>query len=97
MVNALIAIAAVAVIGFILVRLLSGGRSSYSARHSSAEEAKSNIARAEAYESQVNALQRRISTAANDTQRELYAKKMERMLKQKERLKVTAERLTKKA
>ena len=85
--------------GFVLLRILMGmgGSSSYSTRHSSAEEAKSTIARTEAYESQINQLQRIVRAAPNDMQRELAAKRLERLLKNKERLKVRAERLTKKA
>ena len=89
---------AVAVVGgFVLLRLIMGGSSSYKTRHGAVKSAESTLAKVEAYENQINRLQRVVRAAPNDRQREIAAKRLERMLKQKERLKMSAERLTKKS
>ena len=85
-----------AIMAFVLFRMLFGG-TSYQARHSSAEAGRKDLAQVEAYENQINRLQRIVRTAPNDRQRELVAKKMELLLKQKERLKHKTERLVKKS
>ena len=93
-----IIIGAAAVIGgFVLLRILMGSSSSYATRHESVKSAESTLTKVEAYENQINTLQRFITAAPNDRQRELAAKRLERLLKNKERLKMSAERLTKKS
>ncbi len=85
-----------AIMVFVLFRLLFGG-TSYQARHSSAETGRKDLARVEAYENQINRLQRIVRTAPNDRQRELVAKKMEMLLKKKERLKHATEMFVRKS
>ncbi|MBI2141508.1 hypothetical protein HYU16_03735 [Candidatus Woesearchaeota archaeon] len=93
----LMLIAAAVVGGFALLRIIMGSSSSYSARHGSVRSAESKLTKVEAYENQINRLQRFVRTAPSDRQRELAAKTLERFLKQKERLKRSTERLVKKS
>ena len=85
-----------AIMAFVFLKMLFGG-TSYQARHSSAEAGRKDFAKVEAYENQINRMQRLVRTAPNDRQREIVAKRMELLLKQKERLKHKTERLVKKS
>ena len=90
-------IGAVVVGAFILLRLFTSGSSSYRTRHDSEEGARRTMASVESYENQINNMQRVVRTASNDKQRELAARRLEKMLKEKERLKKKAERLTRRS
>jgi|SRR3989344_3053190 len=92
-----LAIGAAVVVGLIFLRLIFGGKSSYNTRHSAVKSAESQLRKVEAYENRINTMQRSIRTSPNDKAREMAAKKLERMLRQKERLKLSAERSTKKS
>ncbi len=79
-------IAAAIVGGFALLRIVMGGKSSYSSRHSAAKAAGSQIRQIDAVETQINRLQNIARTARTTRQRELATKLAEKKLKQKERL-----------
>jgi len=85
------------IIGFVLLRLITRGTTSHGARHSSAEQGRRDFAKVEAYESQINSLQRMLRQSTSNKQREIAAKKIERLLREKERLKRRTEREIKKA
>ncbi|MBI2144897.1 hypothetical protein HYU18_01090 [Candidatus Woesearchaeota archaeon] len=92
-----ILIAAAAVVGgFVLLRILTSGRSSPQSRKNAEKDSLHSMSKIRAYEQQVEALGRRMK-AAPDKQRELMAKRMELLLKQKELLKHKTERLVKKS
>lgn len=95
MVNVLI-IAAAVVGAFVLLRLLMGGRSTEQSKREAERNSLQSMGKIRAYEQHVEALGRRMKSAP-DRQRELMAKKMELLLKHKERLKHTTERLVKKS
>ncbi len=89
-------IAAVVVGAFVLLRLLMGGRSTEQSKREAERNSLQSMGKIRAYEQQVEALGRRMKSAP-DRQRELMAKRMELLLKHKERLKHTTERLVKKS
>ncbi len=92
-----IAIAAAAAAGaFILIRILTGSRSTDQSKREAEKNSLQSMGKISAYEQQVELLNRKIKSAP-DRQRELMAKKMELLLKQKERLKHKTERLVKKS
>ena len=94
---ATIVIGALAVAGgYVLLRMLMGGRSTEQSKRESERGSLQAMTKVRAYEQQVELLNRRIKSAP-DRQRELMAKRMELLLKQKERLKHRAERLVKKS
>ena len=80
----------------ILIRLLTGGRSTDQSKREAEKNSISSMNKIKAYEQQVEQINRKIRTSP-DKQRELLAKKMELLLKQKERLKKTTERMVKKS
>ena len=82
--------------GYVLLRMLMGGRSTEQSKQESERGSLQAMTKVRAYEQQVELLNRRIKSAP-DRQRELMAKRMELLLKQKERLKHRAERLVKKS
>lgn len=87
-----VVIGIIVIIVFVLIRLIASGTTSHGARHSSAEQGRRDFAKVEAYENRINSLQRAVKGSKNDRQREMFAKKMEMLLKQKEKLKHKTER-----
>ncbi len=90
-------IAAVVAGGFILLRVLMGSKRSDASRKQTDNKSIQSMQKIRAYEQQVQMLGRNIKTAPSDRTRELMAKRMEQLLKQKERLKHKTERLVKRA
>lgn len=90
-------IIAAAVIGaFVLLRILMGGRSTEQSKREAERSSFQSMGKIRAYEQQVEVLGRRMKSAP-DRQRELMAKRMELLLKHKERLKHRTERLVRKS
>lgn len=87
-----------AVVGaFILLRILMGSsRQSEQSKREAERKSLQSMGKIRAYEQQVEVLGRRMKSAP-DRQRELMAKRMELLLKHKERLKHATERLVKKS
>lgn len=83
--------------GFILLKILMGSSSNYASRHGAARRAESGLMKVDRLETEINKLQGVVRAAPNDKRREAAAKLLERRLKLKERMKLAAERNTKKA
>jgi hypothetical protein len=92
-----ILVAIVVVAGFILLRMIFGGTTSPSSRRSVSDLGRKDFAKVSVLERQVESLDRFVRTSKNDKQREQAAKKMEKLLKEKERLKLKTEREIRKA
>ncbi len=92
-----VVIGIIVIIVFVLIRLIAGSSTSHAARHSSAEHGRRDFAKVEAYENQINLLQKVVRQSRNGMQRELATKKIERLLKEKERLKRRTEREVRRA
>jgi hypothetical protein len=84
-------------IAIVLLRVIFSNKTNHTIRHSSAETGRKDFAKVEAYENQIYQLQQFVSKSKNDRQRELAAKKLEKILKLKEKLKHKTEMEIRKA
>ena len=89
-------IGAAVVGGFALLRIVMRTSSTEQSMREAERSSLQTMTKVKAYEQQVETLNRRIK-AAPDRQRELMAKRMELLLRQKERLKHRAEGFVKKS
>jgi hypothetical protein len=81
----------------VLLRIIFSNTTNHGTRHSSAESGRKHFAKVEAFENQIYQLQQIMSKSKNDKQREMAAKKLEKLLKEKERLKRKTEMEIRKA